>query len=434
MAGYNWAEGKSNNAVDAEERGLATATATAKACRAAGHKGATSAFIKECALADEWHHTSKMFNKTNYYDVAAVIEWLGTEAGADALTRFKAEASTEGRTTTGTVTWKDYPAVRTWSGEVILKGKSIYFDGQRKLLTGNNIEFIEDAEKKSAHFAQEDAREAENLTDWDTVTGTLIDGDDRTTGEFEIAEVPSGSRFLSAYLVRAEGRLTRVGYDSNRADGVYKRFHRHALDEADWTTKTGTVFYEVVTGYRRRTHSFTGQVRFSGDLLRYDGREDVDGNGTSRFFEHPLDGWEEKSGSVVGFGGFGGRLCREKFVGTFEVIDAVNPEDRADWSPSYHLVRYDGKMRFYDDGNGLSVIEHPLTGWRTTTGSLSYDGPYNDPDELGVFYDGKVEVIETATATVVKFVNPWAAGRDVVEINADKSTITFTETQEDKAA
>lgn len=176
MAGYDWAQGKSNNAVAAEGRGLSNATETAKACRDAGYKGVTSAFIKENPLVPgtgEWHHTSSMYNRTDYFDPEAVIEWLNTDEGAAELAQFKAEAkkARAARTTTGTVTWVEfegsgrskYGVEHRWSGEVVLKGKSIYFNGQRKLLSGNYIEFVEgdvDPEVVATNKALADEKEA----------------------------------------------------------------------------------------------------------------------------------------------------------------------------------------------------------------------------------------------------------------------------------
>lgn len=63
MAGYSGFY-KSNNAVDAESRGLTTASATAKAL---GLKKATT--VQEFMPAVEWHHTSKWYNKVDYYDL-----------------------------------------------------------------------------------------------------------------------------------------------------------------------------------------------------------------------------------------------------------------------------------------------------------------------------------------------------------------------------
>lgn len=67
MAGYhNYS--KSNNAIDAEENGRMTATQFAKWLRKLGWKGVTSKFVKDCISSSEWHHTSKMYNTTDYYD------------------------------------------------------------------------------------------------------------------------------------------------------------------------------------------------------------------------------------------------------------------------------------------------------------------------------------------------------------------------------
>lgn len=62
MSGYDWNAGKSNNAVDAEDRGLLKKSQLSAWQKRAIDVGAVS--------AKEWHHTSKFFNKTNYYDPA----------------------------------------------------------------------------------------------------------------------------------------------------------------------------------------------------------------------------------------------------------------------------------------------------------------------------------------------------------------------------
>ena len=61
MAGYNWNEGKSNNAVYAENNGLKTATQLSK------ELGVSPSAIKAMLEPTEWHHTSTYFNKTDYY-------------------------------------------------------------------------------------------------------------------------------------------------------------------------------------------------------------------------------------------------------------------------------------------------------------------------------------------------------------------------------
>lgn len=74
MAGYDWSEGKSNNAVIAEESGLMTASRLAKwASRWKRFRGCTASDIKEILSPSEWHHTSKFFNRTNYYNPLDLI-------------------------------------------------------------------------------------------------------------------------------------------------------------------------------------------------------------------------------------------------------------------------------------------------------------------------------------------------------------------------
>lgn len=61
MAGYN-GYSKSNNAIDAEKRGLFPAS------RLARELGVKTAAIQALIDAEEWHHTSKKYNETNYYN------------------------------------------------------------------------------------------------------------------------------------------------------------------------------------------------------------------------------------------------------------------------------------------------------------------------------------------------------------------------------
>ncbi len=66
--GYDWGEGKSQRAVAAESRGLRTATQTAKVF------GVSTKTIRAVLAPVEWHHTSKMFNATDYYDPSLVTD------------------------------------------------------------------------------------------------------------------------------------------------------------------------------------------------------------------------------------------------------------------------------------------------------------------------------------------------------------------------
>lgn len=83
MAGYNWFEGKSNNAVRAEEKGLVTKSKITAAWLRENGINETATFIKFLIKADviwpdEWHHTSKYFNETNYYSAESIKEHLAT--------------------------------------------------------------------------------------------------------------------------------------------------------------------------------------------------------------------------------------------------------------------------------------------------------------------------------------------------------------------
>ena len=60
MAGYSGFS-KSNNAIDAEENDERNATQLAKLLHCSSHA------VKNLLTPSSWHHTSKQFNKTNYY-------------------------------------------------------------------------------------------------------------------------------------------------------------------------------------------------------------------------------------------------------------------------------------------------------------------------------------------------------------------------------
>jgi len=77
MAGYD-EYSKSNNAVAAEDAGLLTASQVAKRI---GH-GATATGVKAVLTASEWHHTSKMYNCTDYFDFDGEA-WDATESNRD---------------------------------------------------------------------------------------------------------------------------------------------------------------------------------------------------------------------------------------------------------------------------------------------------------------------------------------------------------------
>jgi len=68
--GYNWEEGKSQNAVWAEEEGLFPAS------KLASIYGVETQAISHLLPWEEWHHTSHAFNKTYYYSRDKVEERL----------------------------------------------------------------------------------------------------------------------------------------------------------------------------------------------------------------------------------------------------------------------------------------------------------------------------------------------------------------------
>lgn len=67
---YDWLAGKSVRAVEAENGGLLVASKLAARIRKIGgrYRKCTAADVAAGLAAHEWHHTSKFFNKVNYYD------------------------------------------------------------------------------------------------------------------------------------------------------------------------------------------------------------------------------------------------------------------------------------------------------------------------------------------------------------------------------
>jgi len=86
MAGYV-DYSKSVNAVYAEREGLMTASRLAK------QLGVPVATIR-AAGADEWHHTSCHYNRTDYFNPERVAEWLATDEGRAALEAARAAKKT----------------------------------------------------------------------------------------------------------------------------------------------------------------------------------------------------------------------------------------------------------------------------------------------------------------------------------------------------
>ena len=81
MAGYDWSAGKSNNAVAAESEGLRVRSKITRDWLQAAGITESVRFVKwliaaNIVTADEWHHSSKMFNRVNYFDAQGISEQL----------------------------------------------------------------------------------------------------------------------------------------------------------------------------------------------------------------------------------------------------------------------------------------------------------------------------------------------------------------------
>ena len=83
MSGYNGFS-KSNNACDAEANGRFPASECAK------RLGVPVEFVRAQGTS-EWHHTSKHYNCTDYYDLDSIREHLDTDEGSAQFDAIKSE-------------------------------------------------------------------------------------------------------------------------------------------------------------------------------------------------------------------------------------------------------------------------------------------------------------------------------------------------------
>ena len=79
QGGYDWHSGMSNRAVRAyRDEKLPASKITLAALRAAGWNGTKKAALAHIDSGEwkycEWHHTSKYFNVTYFFDLADVVE------------------------------------------------------------------------------------------------------------------------------------------------------------------------------------------------------------------------------------------------------------------------------------------------------------------------------------------------------------------------
>lgn len=90
MAGYDWMQGKSNNAVAAEMNGMVPKS---KITRELLELHGIELSVKDVKAliamgefrSSEWHHTSSRFNRTEFYDLTDLAERLEDEAEAEEI-------------------------------------------------------------------------------------------------------------------------------------------------------------------------------------------------------------------------------------------------------------------------------------------------------------------------------------------------------------
>ena len=142
MAGYSGFS-MSNNAVQAYESGLLPASKIKKV---------PTNLIELFCSPSEWHHTSKEYNKTNFYDPEYVLSTFGIlesenyEADPHAVEALKRHKPSQARVEYGTITYAWWSGTRnhpkrhtsTFTGEITFKGDWAIFDGKKIKISGNN--------------------------------------------------------------------------------------------------------------------------------------------------------------------------------------------------------------------------------------------------------------------------------------------------------
>jgi len=155
MAGYDYMRGMSNNAVQAHNDGLTTASKI-------GH-GLTKDLIEKYCRNEEWHHTgSTFYNATNFYVKEYVLAVFGIKETEDytfedyrdekaveeylILKESKKNKKVEGLKVVGKyAVWggtRKHPKISYWKEFTgILKDGWIYLSDCKKKATGNWIEY-----------------------------------------------------------------------------------------------------------------------------------------------------------------------------------------------------------------------------------------------------------------------------------------------------
>lgn len=150
----------SNNAVSAYRRG---------SCPASKIPGVPAELVRHYCEPDEWHHSSKFYNRVDFYDSEKVLAIFGIQpsddypvdpAAVSALTTYKVEkravnSTTYSGCTVGWVEWtgtRNYPKAKNRQATgctVEVKGQSAtitFSDGQKmvKRLTTNGFKFSQE--------------------------------------------------------------------------------------------------------------------------------------------------------------------------------------------------------------------------------------------------------------------------------------------------
>jgi hypothetical protein len=158
MAGYNYQVGMSNNAVSAYDNGLLPASKI---------KGIPATLIDKHCRYEEWHHSSKAFNKVKFYDEQYVRSTFGLaaheyhEPDADAIAALAAhEEARKGSPTVHTnctVEWIEWSGSlkRPKAEECRAEGCAVSVKGQTATITlANGTSFVKRLSTRGFKFSE----------------------------------------------------------------------------------------------------------------------------------------------------------------------------------------------------------------------------------------------------------------------------------------
>lgn len=175
MAGYDWARGKSNNAVEAEFSGLVTVSQVTRHmldihdidCSVKVAKK----ILNERVAPREWHHTSKAFNRTYYYSLHDLRTCISELKEAGRYSQFTDDAKEERTFTRRKAYWSEWECSGPYGKRILVEkptrdgvsdGKYFYYSEddavkvnlrtirklirekktRKKLITGSHFKFV----------------------------------------------------------------------------------------------------------------------------------------------------------------------------------------------------------------------------------------------------------------------------------------------------